>query len=292
MSSRSEIPICAEIPVEEKFATMEGRRIRYLRAGSGPPLLLIHGLMGYSFSWRFNIPAFAQKRTVYAIDLLGAGYSDRPGNLDCSLQATARRLLHFLDELHISGFDLLGTSHGGAVAIVLAAVAGKRVRSLILADPVNPWSSHGRLITKILGSAAGSALTLRLGPYMARTHNFFLRRLYGDTRRIAPGTLEGYSAAIAVPGTFEYLAHIMRCWRADLDHLHEIFPAIRQIPTLLIWGSLDRAVFPESAEELRQKFDHCGLVIFEGVGHLPYEEVPDDFNRVVLRFLEQSGASS
>jgi pimeloyl-ACP methyl ester carboxylesterase len=291
MSSRSEIPISAEIPIEEKVATIEGRRIRYLRAGSGPPLLLIHGLMGYSFSWRFNIPVFAQKRTVYAIDLLGAGYSDRPGNLDCSLHATARRLLQLLDELQISVFDLLGTSHGGAVAMVLAAGAGKRVRSLILSDPVNPWSSHGRLITKILGSAAGSALTLRLGPHMARTHNFFLRRLYGNTHRIAPGTLEGYSAAIAVPGTFEYLAHIMRCWHADLDHLHEIFPAIRHIPTLLIWGGLDAAVFPESARELRKKFDHCELVIFEGVGHLPYEEVPDEFNRVVLHFLDSAARS-
>ena len=291
MNSRSEIPISAEVPIEEKFATIEGRRIRYLRAGSGPPLLLIHGLMGYSFSWRFNIPAFAQKRTVYAVDLLGAGYSDRPGNLDCSLQATAKRVLQFLDKLQISVFDLLGTSHGGAVAMALAAVAGKRVRSLILSDPVNPWSSHGRLITKILGSAAGSALTLRLGPHMARTHNFFLRRLYGNTHRIAPGTLEGYSAAIAVPGTFEYLAHIMRCWHADLNHVHEIFPAIRHIPTLLIWGSVDLAVFPESAQELRKKFDRCELVFFEGIGHLPYEEAPDDFNRVVLRFLDSAAGS-
>ena len=286
MSGHSQTPSPTAIPVEEKFAIVEGRRLRYLRAGSGPPLILIHGLMGYSFSWRFNIPVLAEKRTVYAIDLLGAGYSDRPGNLDCSLQASAKRLLQLLDELHISVFDLLGTSHGGAVAMVLAAIAGKRVRSLILSDPVNPWSSHGRLITKILGSAAGSALTLRLGPHMARTHNFFLRRLYGDTRRIAPGTLDGYSAAIAVPGTFEYLAKIMRCWHADLDHLHEIFPAIRHLPTLLIWGSLDAAVFPESAQELRKKFDHCQLVIFEGVGHLPYEEAPDDFNRVVLQFLD------
>jgi len=52
--------------------------MRYLSAGSGPPLLLVHGLLGYSFSWRFTIPALAQHATVYAIDLLGTGFSDRP----------------------------------------------------------------------------------------------------------------------------------------------------------------------------------------------------------------------
>ena len=290
MIGSSHTPVSTAIPIEEKFANIEGRRLRYLRAGSGAPLLLLHGLMGYSFSWRFNIPALAEKRTVYAVDLIGAGYSDRPGNLDCSLAATAKRLLQFLDGFNISSFDLLGTSHGGALAMVLASLAAKRVSNLILSDPVNPWSSHGRLITKVLGSAAGSALTLRLGPHMARTHNFFLRRLYGDTRRISPGTLEGYSRPIAVPGTFDYLASIMRCWHSDLHRLHEIFPAIRHIRTLLIWGSLDAAVFPESAQKLRVQFDDCQLVMLDGVGHLPYEEVPDDFNRVVLQFLASSSS--
>ena len=273
------------IAAEEKFALLDGRRMRYLQAGSGPPLLLIHGLLGYSFSWRFNIAAFAEKHTVYAIDLLGAGFSDRPPGLECSLTAEAGRLWRFLDQLHIPVCDVLGTSHGGAVAMVMAGIAPKRVRSLILPDPVNPWSPHGRLITKILGSAAGTALTLRLGPHMARTHNFFLRRLYGDQRRIRPGTLEGYSAGIAAPGTFDYLSKVVQCWHKDLGVLHQIFPAIRHIPTLLIWGSRDAAVFVDSAQELRKQFDNCKLVIFDGVGHLPYEEVPEEFNRVVLEFL-------
>jgi pimeloyl-ACP methyl ester carboxylesterase len=169
--------------------------------------------------------------------------------------------------------------------MVMASIAPQRVRSLILPDPVNPWSPHGRLITKILGSAAGTALTLRLGPYMARTHNFFLRRLYGDPRRIRPGTLEGYAAGIAPRGSFEYLSKVVQCWHKDLGLLHRIFPAIRHIPTLLIWGSRDAAVLVDSAQELRKQFDDCKLVIFDGVGHLPYEEVPEQFNRVVLDFL-------
>ena len=274
------------IAADEKFVVVEGRRMRYLHAGAGPPLLLIHGLLGYSFSWRFNISALAEKHSVYAIDLLGAGFSDRPAALACSLSAEAGRLWRFLDDLHIPACDVLGTSHGGAIAMVMAGMEPKRVRSLILPDPVNPWSSHGRLITKILGSAAGAALTLRLGPHMTRTHNFFLRRLYGDPRRIQPGTLEGYSAGLAAPGTFEYLSKVVQCWHKDLGVLSQIFPVIRHIPTLLIWGSRDAAVLVESAQELRKQFDNCKLVIFDGVGHLPYEEVPEEFNRVVLEFLD------
>ena len=280
------------IAADERFVTVDGRRMRYLHAGAGPPLLLIHGLLGYSFSWRFNIAALGEKHSVYAIDLLGAGFSDRPAALDCSLTAEAGRLWQFLDQLRIHECDIVGTSHGGAVAMVMAGIAPERVPSLILPDPVNPWSSHGRLITKILGSAAGAALTLRLGPHMTRTHNFFLRRLYGDTSRISPGTLEGYSAGIAVPGTFEYLSKVVQCWHKDLGVLHQNFPVIRHIPTLLIWGSLDAAVLVDSAKELRKQFDNCKLVIFDGVGHLPYEEVPEEFNRVVLDFLSSLGPAS
>ena len=94
--------------------------MRYLRAGSGPPLVLLHGLMGYSFSWRFTLPVLSHYATVYAVDMLGAGFSDRPVGLDCRLRANAGRVLHFLDAVGIRSFDLLGTSYGGALAMMAA----------------------------------------------------------------------------------------------------------------------------------------------------------------------------
>src|SRR5258708_2061668 len=100
---------------------MDGGRMRYLRAGSGPALILLHGLLGYSFSWRYTIPALAPYATVYAPDMLGAGFSDRPTGLDHSMSGTARRLLRFIERLGISSFDLVATSHGGAVAAMAAA---------------------------------------------------------------------------------------------------------------------------------------------------------------------------
>src|SRR5579862_7138268 len=103
---------------QECWMDFDGARMRYLRAGSGPPLILLHGLLGYSFSWRYTMPALAPYATIYAPDLLGAGFSDRPAGIDHSVRGTVRRLLQFIERLNISSFDLLGTSRGGAVAMM------------------------------------------------------------------------------------------------------------------------------------------------------------------------------
>jgi len=94
--------------VEECWMDLDGARLRYLRAGSGPPLILVHGLLGYSFSWRYTMPALAPYATVYAPDMMGAGFSDRPAGLDHSMRGTARRLLRFIAGL---GAGLVSYTH-------------------------------------------------------------------------------------------------------------------------------------------------------------------------------------
>ena len=106
--------------VEEHWLELADGRMRYLKAGSGPALILVHGLMGYSFSWRFTMPALAPHATVYAIDNLGAGLSPANQGMDCTVRATAERVLQFAGALGIKDFDLLGTSRGGGVAIMVA----------------------------------------------------------------------------------------------------------------------------------------------------------------------------
>jgi pimeloyl-ACP methyl ester carboxylesterase len=273
--------------VEEQWVSLDGIRVRYLRSGSGPPLVLLHGLLGYSFSWRFVMPALAQQATVYAIDMPGAGFSERPAGLDCRLRASATRLLQFLDAVGLTACDLLGTSQGGAVAMMAAAIAPHRVHRLILVNPVNPWSAPGRRRARFLSSRAITPLFLRLAPHLRITHSHILRRLYGDPLRILPGTLEGYSAPFTTPGAFANGLGVLRSWNQDLQQLKTILPQIGRIPTLMVWGSVDRAVAPGSAHELLKHFQNCRLVILEGVGHLPYEEVPEEFNRVVAEFLKQ-----
>jgi pimeloyl-ACP methyl ester carboxylesterase len=285
--------------VEECWMDFDGARMRYLRAGSGPPLILLHGLLGYSFSWRYTLPALAPYRTVYAPDLLGAGFSDRPRGIDHSMRGTALRVLRFAENLQLGSFDLLGTSRGGAVAMAAAAECLKpahrsplRVRSLILVAPVNPYSAHGKRLAPFLGTPIGAALFRNVAGRMTFLYPYFHARMYGDRDHIPPGTLEGYKAPLAIPGLFEHGLSIVQTWTADLDELEALLPQIASIPALLIWGSKDPAVYASSMEPLARHFKQAQTLTLPGVGHLPYEECPSKFNDALIRFLEGRAVSA
>jgi len=287
MSAPTPPPIAG---VDERSLLVSGRRMRYLTCGSGPPLLLLHGLLGYSFSWRFNYAALGGIATVYAPDALGAGFSDRDPELSCSLRDSAARVLQAMDSLGLRDADLLGTSHGGAVAVFAAALdreqGGRRIRRLVLVDAVNPWSARGRWLVPLLAGNIGRALPWAV-KHFSWTQGYWLRRQYADHSRIAPGTLAGYAAPLAIDGTVEYAHKVLRCWRSDLRAYERELEKLRDIETLLLWGSEDSAVYVDSAQELKQRLPRARLVTLEGVGHLPYEESPEEFNRVVMTFLQQ-----
>ena len=281
-------PSCAAANsgIHEHWAEVDGHRMRFLHGGKGPPLLLIHGLLGYSFSWRFNLPVLARRFTVFAPDLPGTGFSERVPGLECSMAAIAGRLLRFLGSQGMERFDLLGTSHGGAVAIMLAAEAQGSVRRLILVDPAHPWSHPRPVLMRLLRRPAGAGLFRLLLPGIKLTHEHYLRRMYGDPRRISPGTLAGYAAPLADRGAYDYALSIVKSWGDDMRQVELALPRIADIPTLLMWGSRDRVIAPSSAAQLQRQFRNCRLVVIEGAGHLPYEETPEEFNRTVLEFLE------
>lgn len=264
---------------------LDGLSCRYQRAGSGPALLLVHGLMGYSFSWRHAIPVLARQAAVYALDLPGTGLSGHSPHMDCSLAASATRLLGFMDQAGIASCDLLGTSHGGAVAMMAAILAPHRVRRLILVAPANPWSVHGRFLIPFLSNPVIAPLFLQLAPRLRILQEFYFQRLFGDTRRVRRGTLEGYLATMRTRASFEYGLSVLHTWKPDMRKLQSALPGIAHIPTLLIWGDRDGAVDPASAHVLQSQFQSCRLLMLEGVGHLPYEEVPEEFNRAVALFL-------
>lgn len=292
ISARS-VPVLAE-GVEECWMDFDGARMRYLRAGSGPPLILLHGLLAYSFSWRYAIPALAPYATVYAPDLLGAGFSDRPAGIDHSMRATAQRVLKFVDNLGLNSFDLLGTSRGGAVAMAAAAQCMSsggcraRLRRLILVCPVNPYSPHGTWLAPFFGTRFG-AMLFRSG--IGRVPSLFPYwhgRLYADRNRIPAGSLEGYTAPMAIPGFLDHALSIVQTWTDDLRELQTLLPKLKPIPTLLMWGSKDPAVYVSSMEPLARNFANVQTVVFPGVGHLPYEECPEEFNRELINFLTRT----
>jgi pimeloyl-ACP methyl ester carboxylesterase len=273
--------------VSELYVECGDCNIRSLRLGSGPPLILIHGLLAYSFSWRYNLDAFAESHTVYALDLAGVGFSERKAGLDVSLRGSAERLLRFMDALNIGAADLLGTSHGGALSILAASLAPERFDRLVLVDPVNPWSNFGRLRIRVFSTALGAACMKAIMPGFTALHSWALKRMYADRRKIKPGTLEGYEAPLRMPGIMDHLLGIVKTWRADLREIEPALARIADKPVLLIWGERDGAVDPRSARELMKRLPNAQLKFFPGVGHLPYEEAPEEFNRMVLEFLSK-----
>jgi pimeloyl-ACP methyl ester carboxylesterase len=116
----------------------------------------------------------------------------------------------------------------------------------------------------------------------------WLRRLFGEGTRIPPDSLDGYRIPVIKNHGFRHGLRIVKNWTADLAELERALPKIREYPTLLIWGTKDAAVDFRSAEPLRRNFRSARLVTFEGVGHLPYEEAPDNFNRALIDFLTSS----
>lgn len=302
--------------VDECWMEIDGARMRYLRtrspllgkdarngaptSSSGPALILVHGLLGYSFSWRYTMPALAPYATVYAPDMMGAGFSDRPAGLDHSMRGTAQRLLRFVKNLGISSFDLLGSSHGGAVAMMAAAEcltgyadsgnAGLHLRRLVLVAPVNPYSAHGRRLAPFIGSRLGTALFRLTSAQMRFSYPYWHARMYGDRSRIPAGTLKGYLAPLAKPGLFEHALSIVRTWTEDLRELEATLPKLAGVPTLLMWGSKDSAVYASSAAQLAKYLSNSQVIIFPGIGHLPYEECPEEFNRALVKFLTSETA--
>ncbi len=290
-SQLDRVPQIAEIQgAEERTIVIDGVNWRYWAAGSGPPLLLIHGFLGFSFSWRFNMEPLAKHFSVYAIDLPGCGYSERPECNDCTLTGDAERVLRFMEVLGIENADIVGSSRGGGLTMILAAIAMRtgqmhRIRRLILVSPINPWSSHGKVLTRLLATTLGGIYVVHVQPRLRIIAKRYFKALYGDPARMAPGTFEGYTAGLDPAGSFEHLLKILRSWHDDLAAIHRALADISGIPTLILWGSRDRAVYPSSIHQLQRQLKNSALVMFPGAGHMPYEEVPEEFNRVLCDFL-------
>ncbi len=285
------IPALARVQgVEECAAVIKGVRCRYQRAGTGPALLLVHGFMAYSFSWRFIIPELARHFSVYAVDLPGCGFSDRSDTLPATLASDAEYLLNLMDHLAVERFDVLGTSRGGGLAIALAGLAAergdlRRIGRLVLSAPINPWSRSWRLRIRFLRTPAGRIYVVHLAKRLPFIRDSIFRSLYADPNGIPHDSLAGYSAGFEPAGSYEHVWNMLRSWMTDLERIASLLPTIASIPALLLWGSGDSAVDAASAEEMHRRWKNSAVLIMDGVGHMPYEEVPQQFVRIVLDFL-------
>jgi pimeloyl-ACP methyl ester carboxylesterase len=201
------------------------------------------------------------------------------------MPAQAARVASLLKRLKLQEVDVMGCSWGGAIAMFLAAQDVK-VRSLVLAAPVNPWSNYGMGRIQFLNGRLGTAFLRLVWPVSHPLYRVALARMYGDVRRLPAGTVEGYRLQVMRPGRINNILKTLRSWEQDVNALRAEIPRIKA-RSLLIWGSRDGAVDVRSAEPLRRALPQCELAIIEGAGHLPFEEMPEEFNRLVLEFINR-----
>jgi 4,5:9,10-diseco-3-hydroxy-5,9,17-trioxoandrosta-1(10),2-diene-4-oate hydrolase len=271
--------------IEEAFILVGGVKVHYQRAGTGRPLLLLHGLVGSAKNWRQNISFLSRDSSVYAVDLFNMGESERVPGLDAGLEATADRLAACMDALGLSEADIAGHSHGGAVAMMFAARHPDRVRSLILFAPANPFCGLGDQLVRFYQTRFGIWLA-RLIPFLPRMLKATaLSRMYGDPSRVSAGSLEGYTEGLHVPGTIDHVLRILERWFVDMGILRSALPGLTSKPTLLIWGDRDRAVGLSSGRELQRTLPRSSLLVIPGAGHIAFEEMPDLCNHAMREWL-------
>jgi len=274
-------------PTESEYVAVNGARMHYLHAGTGRPMLLVHGLVGSTANWRNSMGPLSEIASVYAIDQLNMGQSQRVASLDAGLEATADRLSAAMDALNLAQADIVGHSHGGAVALMFAAHHPQRVRSLILFAPANPWSYPANRLVRIFSTRLGRFVA-RVGPYLPRRlQQGALDRMFGDPARVPAGSLQAYIQGLRIPGTMPHILNIVRGWFENMAKLEVALPSVAEIPTLLLWGTRDFAVDLASAEPLQRVLRNSELHIIPGGGHILFEEFPAISNGLMLEWLHR-----
>lgn len=287
MALASWMLLADEPRLEEKTFPIDGHQMHCLVTGSGSSLVLLHGLLGAAEAWIPCLSGLGQESKTYAIDALGIGHSDRAPGLDASLAAQADRVAQFMDNAGLEVADILGTSHGGAVAMMLAARHPQRVRSLVLHAPANPFSNVADPLLHFYRTPLGQWFAQMVPDMPEVLQEFALGRMYGSNKLVNRATLEMYMRSLRVPGTVDYVLNILRNWFEDMRMLEPALDRLRGVPIQLLWGTHDRAVSLASGRLLHKILDHAELHILPKVGHLPYEEAPDVFAETVNSFLHK-----
>jgi pimeloyl-ACP methyl ester carboxylesterase len=278
-------------PSYRQHVDLPSARTAYVESGQGFPLVMIHGLMGYSFSWRKNIPELQSHFRTIALDLAGCGHSGPLKQGSYSVEAWSRQVEEFLDANGIAQTFIVATSAGGAVALDFAARCPDRVRCMVLAAPATPFS---RRVTKLarLYSLSGMP-TLVVRALVDRTPQLlpwlFQHRYYTDPSRITPETIPGYLQGLGSE-TVRILRQVITTWNPATAKL-----TISRVEAamLLIWGAQDKLIPAAGLTSLAAALPHASTLVIPNSGHFCYEETPVQFNAALLDyFLKEPGVHS
>jgi pimeloyl-ACP methyl ester carboxylesterase len=267
--------------VAPAFETVEGVRLRYLRAGAGPAVVLLHGFASSIVTWRDTIPRLAGTHEVVALDFPGFGGSEiRPG---LPPSAYPRLVLRLMDRLALPRASLVGHSLGGGVAVALAASHPERVDRLVLIDPVgfNLAPEDRPALLRAAGWKPVARLLEAL-PVRRALVTLALHQVFHDDRLVTPDRVDEYVAPLLRPGAVR-AAQALLASGDDLG-LPGVIARVRT-PTLVLWGREDRWIPVEQADRFLAAIPGSRKVVIDGCGHMPQEERPAEVAALVEAFL-------
>ena len=277
--------------IEPKRITLHGRSVTYAQLGSGPVLLLIHGMGGTFENWQAVIEPLARHHTVVAPDLPGHGTS-APGGGDYSLGALAAGLRDLLIGLGHERATLVGHSLGGGIAMQFAYHFPEITERLVLVSSgglgpeVSPVLRAAALpgadlfiaATAEPGRVVGSAIARGLAAVGLRPNTDVAEVLRGYSSLAEPDRRAAFLATLrSVIGTGGQRVHA-----GDRLYLAE------GTPVLIIWGARDPIIPLRHGENAHKAIPGSHLEVFEGVGHLPQLEAPGRFVAVLERFIAEN----
>ena len=198
--NRLELAECAR-GAERRSVVVAGVRTEYLEQGDGAEtLVLLHGLVGCAATWLRMMECLPARFRVIAVDLAGAGGSERGEGIDAGLGAHAERVGLFLEAVGVERAVMVGHSHGGAVALRLAADRPELVERLVLMGPAHPYFRDADMVIRFYLSAVGRVFAACV-PWMPRfAMRVGMNRMVGDPKRMSKDALEVYRANLAGGG--------------------------------------------------------------------------------------------
>jgi len=268
-----------------RFIDVDGVRVHYQEAGekTNPVLVLVHGFASSTLVWSKVFISLAEAGfRVIAVDLLGFGYSGKPRSAEYTIAGQASYLIKLLERLGIKRATLVGCSYGGAVAATCALDHPERFEKLVLVGTVNNNRPLNFKLMRLFSSPLFGDVVSPLLIGSRRLLRQRMKRVYDrhawvlDERRV-----DARHFPLRTAGTQRAIIHTVRGW--DAERISRDAHLIRQ-PTLLLWGENDIEIPLSDGERLHAEIPGSRLVVFLDCGHLPHEEYPEAFTKVVTDF--------
>lgn len=270
--------------------TLHGHTVAYREAGDpdAPAVVLIHGMAGSSSAWRDALPGLAEHAHVIAPDLLGHGRSDKPAG-DYSLGNHASLVRDLMAQLGLERATIIGQSLGGGVALQFAYQYPEACERLVLVNSGGLGRDVNVLLRLLSLPGAELVLPIVAPPFIRDTGNSVSRWMH--SHGIRPPKVAEMWQAYASLAESENRRAFLRTLRSVVDAGGQAVSArdrlylAEAMPTLIIWGDNDPIIPCQHGIDAAEVMPGSRLVIFEGVGHFPHVEVPDEFVAAVNDFL-------